>query len=108
MIGIRLVISFSLGCVALHAAAVDAFFETEIRPLLHDRRSQCHGEKLQTAGIDFRDPETVIASAVVGGNESSPLIRAVRCESTLKMPPDSKLSEGEITALVQWLRDGCP
>ena len=108
MIAIRLIVSFSLGCVALHAAAGDEFFETEIRALLHNRCSQCHGEKLQTAGIDFRDPATVLGSAVVSGDESSPLIRAVRYESTLKMPPDSKLPDGEINALVQWVRMGAP
>ena len=108
MLGIRLIVSFLLGSVALQAAAGDEFFETEIRPLLHERCSQCHGEKLQTAGIDFRDPATVLGSAVVSGDESSPLIRAVRYESTLKMPPDSKLPEGEINALVQWVRMGAP
>ncbi|MCY4596016.1 MAG: DUF1553 domain-containing protein [Bryobacterales bacterium] len=108
MIRIQLIVYFLLGCVALQAAAGDEFFETEIRPLLHDRCSQCHGEALQTAGIDFRDPATVLGSAVVSGDESSPLIRAVRYESTLKMPPDSKLSEGEINALVLWVRMGAP
>ena len=108
MIRIQLIVYFLLGCVALQAAAGDEFFETEIRPLLHDRCSQCHGEELQTAGIDFRDPATVLGSAVVSGDESSPLIRAVRYESTLKMPPDSKLSEGEINALVLWVRMGAP
>ncbi len=108
MIRIQLIVSFSLGCVALQAAAGDEFFETKIRPLLHERCSQCHGEKLQTAGIDFREPATVLGSAVVSGDESSPLIRAVRYESTLKMPPDSKLSAAEINALVQWVRMGAP
>ena len=108
MIAVRFIVSFSLGCVALQAAAGDEFFETEIRPLLHNRCSQCHGEKLQTAGIDFRDPATVLGSAVVRGDESSPLIRAVRYESTLKMPPDSKLPDGAINALVRWVRMGAP
>ena len=108
MIAIRFTVSFALGCVALQAAAGDEFFETEIRPLLHNRCSQCHGENLQTAGIDFRDPLTVLGSAVVSGDESSPLIRAVRYESTLKMPPDSKLPDGAINALVRWVRMGAP
>ena len=108
MIAIRIIVSVLLGSVALQAAAGDEFFETEIRPLLHDRCSQCHSEKLQTAGIDFGDPATVLGSAVVSGDESSPLIRAVRYESTLKMPPDSKLPEGAINALVQWVRMGAP
>ena len=81
-------------------------FEREIRPLLHNQCGDCHGEKLQSAGIDFRDAGTVIGTAVVSGDESSPLIRAVRYESALKMPPGSKLPQAEIEKLVAWVRAG--
>lgn len=92
----------------LPAETGDEYFENRVRPLLFEQCSQCHDEKLQTAGIDFRKPATVIGSAVVSGDESSPLIRAVRYESSIKMPPGSKLPQEAIDTLVDWVRMGAP
>ena len=93
---------------SLPAESGDEYFEKRVRPLLFQHCSQCHGEKLQTAGIDFRNPDTVIGGAVVSGDESSPLIRAVRYESSIKMPPGSKLPQEAIRTLVDWIRMGAP
>ena len=97
-----------LGCASLQAESGAEFFESKVRPLLHGKCVQCHGEKLQTAGIDFREPATVLGTAVVSGDESSPLIRAVRYESPIKMPPGTKLPDDEIETLVEWVRMGAP
>ena len=93
---------------SLRAETGDEYFEKRVRPLLFQNCGQCHGEELQTAGIDFRDPDTVIGGAVVSGDESSPLIRAVRYESSIKMPPGSKLPQEAIDTLVDWIRMGAP
>ena len=93
---------------SLPAETGDEYFEKRVRPLFFQHCSQCHGEKLQTAGIDFRNPDTVIGGAVVSGDESSPLIRAVRYESSIKMPPGSKLPQEAIGTLVDWVRMGAP
>ena len=92
----------------LRAETGDEYFENRVRPLLFEQCAQCHGEKLQTAGIDFRSPSTVIGGAVVSRDESSPLIRAVRYESSIKMPPGSKLPQEAIETLVDWVRMGAP
>ena len=97
-----------IGGASLLAETGDEYFEKRVRPLLFEHCSQCHGEKLQSAGIDLSNPDTVIGSAVVSGDESSPLIRAVRYESSIKMPPTSKLPEEAIAALVDWVRMGAP
>ncbi len=97
-----------LGSVAPGAESGDEYFEKRVRPLLFEHCSQCHGERLQSAGIDLGKPETVIGSAVVRGDESSPLIRAIRYESAIKMPPTSKLSEEAVGTLVDWVRMGAP
>ncbi len=86
----------------------EAFFERRIRPILAERCAQCHGERIQSAGIDTRKPETLLGTAVISGDESSPLIRAVRYESAVKMPPSGKLAASEIRALVDWVRMGAP
>lgn len=90
------------------AGTADEYFEKRVRPLLHEHCAQCHGEALQSADIDFRRAETVIGSAVIVGDESSPLIRAVRYEGAIKMPPTSRLSEEAIGTLVDWVRMGAP
>ena len=96
------------GPTPVPAETGEDYFEKRVRPLLHEQCAQCHGEKLQTAGIDFRKAETVIGSAVIIGDESSPLIRAVRYESPIKMPPTSKLPDEAIATLVDWVRMGAP
>ena len=96
-------IEYSVG-----AETGEQYFENRVRPLLVEHCSQCHGEKMQSAGIDFRKSETVIGTAVVSGDESSPLIRAVRFESSVKMPPGSKLPDQAIDTLVDWVRMGAP
>ena len=92
----------------LHAAGAEEFFEKRVRPLLAVKCAECHGEKVQSAEVDFRDPATVIGKVAIAGDESSPLIRAIRYESRIKMPPTSKLAEEEIEVLVDWVRMGAP
>ena len=92
----------------LNAAGAEDFFETKVRPLLAEKCAACHGEKLQAAAVDFRKPETVIGKIAISGDESSPLIRAVRYEGRIKMPPTSKLADEEISILVEWVRMGVP
>ncbi len=90
------------------------FFETNVRPLLFEKCYSCHGPKAQQGGLrlDAR------ASALVGGGngpamvagdpDKSLLIKAVRYDSALKMPPSGKLKPVEIAALTDWVRMGAP
>ncbi|MDE0626991.1 MAG: DUF1549 and DUF1553 domain-containing protein [Bryobacterales bacterium] len=103
-----LAIGIVVGVAGSRAETGDEYFEKRVRPVLHEHCSQCHGEQIQSADIDFRDPGSVIGNAVIIGDESSPLIRAVRYESTVKMPPTSKLPEDTIATLVDWVRMGAP
>ena len=86
----------------------EEYFERRVRPLLLQHCTKCHGPGLQSAGIDLTKPATVLGSAVISGDESSPLVRAIRYESTKKMPPDSKLAPEQIEVLVAWVRMGAP
>ena len=101
-------LSLLLGGASLPAESGDEYFERRVRPLLFQHCSQCHGEQLQSADIDLGKPETVLGTAVISGDESSPLIRAVRYESAIKMPPGSKLPQEAIDTLVGWVRMGAP
>ena len=96
------------GPTPVPAETGEEYFENRVRPLLQEQCAQCHGQKLQSADIDFRKAETVLGNAVIIGDESSPLIRAVRYESSIKMPPTSKLPDEAIATLVDWVRMGAP
>ncbi len=95
-------------CASVQAQTGEETFEKRVRPLFAEHCTQCHGASVQSAGIDFRKPDTVIGSVVVRGDESSPLVRAIRYESTLKMPPASKLPPDVIDVVVDWVRMGAP
>ncbi|MGE4001356.1 MAG: PSD1 and planctomycete cytochrome C domain-containing protein [Planctomycetaceae bacterium] len=91
------------------------FFESRIRPVLVQHCYECHSAAtadLQGAfRLDSRDGiraggET--GPAVVPGNTAeSLLLEAIRHES-LKMPPDTKLSEPVIEDFVRWIEMGAP
>ena len=88
------------------------FFENEIRPLLVERCVKCHGPKKSESNLRL----DALAAAVKGGDSGpaiipgkageSLIIKAVRHEGELKMPPDEKLADREIAALVSWIQSG--
>ena len=92
----------------------EEFFEERVRPLLAAKCLECHGDEEPEAGLRL----TSRASALKGGDsgpavverraEESLLVKAVRQTGELKMPPDGKLRDDEIAALVQWIEVGLP
>ena len=93
-------------------ASALAAFENEVRPLLAAKCYRCHGPKKQESGLrlDRRD-------AALRGGESGPavvpgkpdeslLIRAVRHEGDLEMPPDDRLEDEQVAALTRWVARG--
>ena len=84
------------------------FFEAKVRPVLLARCSSCHGERVQMAQKRFttRDGMHKSGAVVAGDLAGSSLIRAVRYDGKVKMPPGAKLPEAEIAALEKWVRDG--
>ena len=93
---------------ALHA--VD--FDRDIQPLLATKCLGCHNAKLQTAGLVLESRNTVLkgggrgAAIVPGEPDASLLLRAVRHQGELEMPPGGRLAESEIRLLSDWIRDG--
>jgi len=58
----------------------------------------------------FNTREAMHRSAVVapGDPDASPLIRAIRYDAKIKMPPSGKLALAEIVVLEKWVREGAP
>ena len=87
-------------------------FEKRIRPLLIERCHKCHaGQKVKghlhlDSAAGLRAGGEAGAVVVPGKPEESLLIRAVRHEGELKMPPDGKLSDHQIGDLVAWIKSG--
>jgi hypothetical protein len=106
-----------VGYSSAQAAGEFAFFEKEIRPLLHKHCYKCHSTEAEKVKggllLDSRHGwETGGDSgpAIVPGDaEGSLLLRAVSYEDgDLQMPPKYKLAEHERAALVKWVETGAP
>ena len=84
------------------------FFESKVRPVLVSRCGSCHGDKVQMGRIQLtsRDGMHTSGVAIPGDAESSRLVRAIRYESKVKMPPAAKLPDAEIDALTKWVAAG--
>jgi hypothetical protein len=101
-------------CVLSAAQSANSveFFETRIRPLLAEKCFACHTQA-RLGGMQIDSRETLLKGGnsgpaiVPGSPEQSLLIQAVsHTHERLKMPPQEKLKDAEITALSDWIRAG--
>jgi hypothetical protein len=101
-------------CAQGPSAAAVELFEKEVRPLLVEKCLPCHGDKRTRGGLKLTTLAGVLhggdrgPAAVAGRPEESLLIRAVRYEDTLRMPPQGKLTGRQIDALARWVKSGLP
>ncbi len=88
------------------------FFESKVRPILVQRCHGCHGAKKQESGLRLDSKASLTKGGdggvvvVPGEPQTSELIRAVRRDGDLKMPPERPLPAGEVATLVEWVRGG--
>ncbi len=125
-IGIRLARHLVLGAFVLGALglaraskAADqtsealALFEAEVRPVLVERCQRCHGPDRQRGGLRLDSLEAMLKGgdfgpAVEPGDpEASLIVEAVRHDG-LAMPPDGKLDDDQVAAIVDWVTLGAP
>jgi len=88
---------FALGAIGLCAQSPD--FDTQVAPLLTARCLPCHNNQLDNAGISFENRDTVVPKA-------GRLIAAISHKGDIKMPPGSKLPDGDIALLTRWIESG--
>ncbi|MFI5459653.1 MAG: PSD1 and planctomycete cytochrome C domain-containing protein [Isosphaerales bacterium] len=92
------------------------FFESKVRPILSEHCSKCHGPDSDEGEGELRVDSL---DALLRGGESGPaivrgdpgrslLIRAVRHDGELSMPPKKKLAQHDIDALTAWVKMGAP
>ncbi|MBI5758319.1 MAG: DUF1549 domain-containing protein, partial [Planctomycetales bacterium] len=89
------------------------FFEKSVRPLLARNCHTCHSADTNSkGGLRVDDRNGLIAGggrgpAIVPGQpDESLLIKAIRRDDKLKMPPEKPLSEDEVAVLTKWVADG--
>ena len=103
----------ALCLLVAQARANDDFFEKHVRPVLVERCESCHGAEKQKGGLRLdsragwqKGGESGTA-LVPGKPEESRLIKAIRYgDPDLQMPPKHKLTDGEIAALTDWVKQG--
>lgn len=92
-------------------AALD-HFEKLVRPLLVERCQKCHAGEKSKGRLRLDSREALLKGgetgpAVVAGKpDESLLMKAVRHQDGLAMPPDGKLNETQIAALAEWIKSG--
>lgn len=90
------------------------FFESTVRPILIDRCFSCHGPEKQESELRLDSRDAALAGGVLGAAiepgdpASSLLISAIRYGDVVQMPPDGRLPDQEVAALVDWVRRGAP
>ena len=87
-------------------------FEKTVRPLLVERCLKCHGPETSRNNLRLDSYEGAIkggkrgAAVVPNAPAESLLLKVVRRQGDLKMPPDGPLSPREISDLELWIKQG--
>ena len=89
------------------------FFEAKVRPLLVQHCAECHSAKVgdPEGGLSFDSRADFSAAegvAVAGKPDESLLVKVVRYDGDLQMPPDGKLPAAAIQTIEEWVRRGLP
>ena len=94
------------------ASVAEDHFEKRVRPLLIERCYKCHSGAMTKGGLRLDSHMAILRGgetgpAVIAGKpDESLLLQAVRHQNGLAMPPDGKLTDSQIAALVDWIKDG--
>jgi cytochrome c553 len=90
------------------------YFEKKVRPILAANCVSCHGEKKQKGDLRLDGKAGFVKGgengpAVVAGDPAkSRIIKVVRYDDDIKMPPKGKLSDADIATLTEWVKGGAP
>jgi mono/diheme cytochrome c family protein len=99
---------------AAHDRTADLeFFEAKVRPLLVQHCAECHSAKAgdPEGGLSFDSRAEFLSAegvAVAGKPDESLLVKVVRYDGDLQMPPDGKLPTAAIQTIEEWVRRGLP
>src|SRR5262245_44859059 len=108
MIAAFLMLSFA---VDSPQAALEARFESAVRPIFVEQCQKCHGPTKQNGGLRFDRRESFLKGgdsgpAIVPGKpDESLLIKAIRRHPDVSaMPPTKPLPAASVNALEEWVK----
>lgn len=91
------------------------FFDRRVAPILVRSCVVCHNDDLDDGDISFENSKTLFEArkqrgpAIVPGKpDESPLVRAIRHDGEIQMPPGKKLAAADIDVLTTWVRQCAP
>lgn len=89
------------------------FFESKVRPLLVQHCAECHSNEAgdPEGGLSFDSRADFLSAegvAVAGRPDESLLVKVVRYDGDLQMPPEGKLPTAAIQTIEEWVRRGLP
>ena len=91
----------------------ETLFREKVLPLLNTKCISCHGPDKQEGGLRLDSREAAVKggengpSLVAGKPEESLLVQAVKFDNPeLQMPPKDQLSEAQIAAITEWVKQG--
>ena len=88
------------------------FFESQVRPVLAANCFECHGPKKQQSDLRLDSRDAMLNGnsdgpvIVPGDPEKSRLVKAIRRQGDIKMPPEKKLPDPAVEALTNWIKAG--
>ncbi len=114
MILFRLSLFFSLVLIADRGAATPVDFVRDVRPIFEKHCYDCHGEKKQKSGLRldvkslaFKGGYNHGPDIVPGNVAESPLAHFIGTDDEDEvMPPDGKMSDGDIAIITRWIGEG--
>src|SRR5436190_21355614 len=91
----------------------EQFFEQKVRPVLAEHCWKCHGAARQESELRLDSSAAVNRGGAsgekllaAGDPKQSYLLKVVRHEVDVKMPPETKLSDDQIASLSDWVSQG--
>jgi mono/diheme cytochrome c family protein len=102
----------ALGAPASPSPQGVEFFEKNVRPLLVSKCQSCHGPKRQQGGLRLDSRAALLkgsdngAVVVPGDPNKSLLVKAIRYDGDVQMPPKGKLPDEAIARLTEWIKMG--
>ncbi|MBL8891335.1 MAG: PSD1 domain-containing protein [Planctomycetaceae bacterium] len=103
---------FHASLFALQSQTDETFFESKIRPLLHRHCVDCHGPSEQSGGLRLDHRKFLLlggesgAAIVPHEADASLLIRAIKRDGALAMPPETPLAPDDVVLLEHWIQSG--
>jgi cytochrome c553 len=106
-------LSYSVTTFAIDTADNDAWFETNVRPILLEHCIGCHSKEVGkvSGGLSFDNRDDFLNGGdsgelfVEGKPDESLIIQAIRHES-LEMPPEKPLPVRQQAILIEWITRG--